>query len=88
MDACMYSRVDGRVHGYIVHIPGSFATSGSQYETYTWPPVFYDIACTGEETTLWDCPYGLSDVGQTCGFDAAVTCQGNGWHCDTAECKT
>ena len=60
-----------------MQISGSFATSGSQYETSTWPPVFYDITCTGEESSLWDCAYSTSDAGRACGFDAAATCQGN-----------
>ena len=57
-------------------IIGSFATSGSVYETSTWPPVVHDITCTGQEASLWNCSYSLSSSGQACGFDAAVVCQG------------
>ena len=37
----------------------------------------YGIACSGEETSLWNCSYSLSDIGVACGYDAAVICQGN-----------
>ena len=36
----------------------------------------HDITCTGQEASLWDCSYSLSNIGQACGFDAAVVCQG------------
>ena len=60
-----------------LYILGSFATSGSAYETSTWPTLVYDITCIGDETTLLDCSYSLSSTAQTCGRDAAVVCQGN-----------
>lgn len=55
---------------------GSFAASESIYQTSTWPPVIYDITCTGAEASIWDCSYSLSNSGQACGFDAAIVCQG------------
>ena len=36
----------------------------------------YGITCSGEETSLWNCSYSLSDIGVACGYDAAVVCQG------------
>ena len=39
----------------------------------------------GEEASLWDCAYSLFDIGQTCGSDAAVICQGN--NTDNAWCR-
>ena len=73
----MNTRLDGLKSVFFLQISGSFATNGSLYETSRWPTVFYDTVCTGEEASLWDCAYSLSDVGQACRFDAAVTCQGS-----------
>ena len=55
---------------------GSIALFGG-YDTNAWPTVMYGIACSGEETSLWNCSYSLFDIGVACGYDAAVICQGN-----------
>ena len=55
-------------------ILGSIALYGG-YNTNIWPSVVYGITCSGEETSLFDCVYRLTDNGGTCGSDASVICQ-------------
>ena len=56
-------------------ILGTFALY-RDYQTNTWPPVIHDLACMGNETSLFDCAYSLVDTGRACGYDASVICQG------------
>ena len=59
----------------MIYFVGSVALLGG-YDTNEWPPVMYDITCTGEETSLWNCSYNLTDNGGTCRYDASVICRG------------
>ena len=54
---------------------GSVALLGG-YDTNEWPPVMYDIICTGEETSLWNCSYSLTDNREACRYDASAICRG------------
>ena len=59
----------------MLYFIGSVALFGG-YDTNEWPPLIYDITCTGEETSLWNCSYSLTDNGGTCGYDASAICRG------------
>ena len=48
------------------------------YINYEWPIAFYELHCYGNESSIWDCSYVISDNGSSCAQsdDAAVTCMG------------
>ena len=58
-------------------LSGAIATRGS-YTEYTWPFHIIDINCTGNERTIWDCPYNKLFHVHTCtqAQDASLRCQG------------
>ena len=65
---------------YHIFIVGAIPASG-YYTDYVWPFGIIDLNCTGNESSIWNCPYnGTSDF-YTCpsSHDASVICQGN--HC-------
>ena len=47
------------------------------YDTNVWPTVMYDVSCSGDETSLWNCSYSVLENGVDCDHDASVTCKGN-----------
>ena len=56
--------------------PGALATTGISID-YEWPVGIYELNCTGDEATLWDCIYHTNDsVGLQCSQynDASVSC--------------
>ena len=56
---------------------GAIAASG-YYTDYNWPFGIIDLNCTGNESSIWNCPYnGTSDF-YSCpsNHDASVICQG------------
>ena len=48
------------------------------YINYEWPIAFYELHCYGNESSIWDCSYVISDDGSSCAQsdDAAVFCMG------------
>ena len=63
-------------HSY-VHIHSSIGFNIiSISSSYYYPVHVSDLACTGDENTIWDCPY-TNINSQSCGRydDAAVVCQ-------------
>ena len=57
---------------------GDIAASG-YYTDYLWPFGIIDLNCTGNESSIWNCPYnGTSDF-YLCpsSHDASVICQGD-----------
>ena len=48
------------------------------YINYEWPIAFYELHCYGNESSIWDCSYVISDDGSSCtqSDDAAVLCMG------------
>ena len=61
----------------MVHLSGSTAIK-NLYINYEWPIAFYELHCYGNESSIWDCSYVISDDGSSCtqSDDAAVTCMG------------
>ena len=63
----------------IIMIPnaGALATTGV-FIDYEWPVGLYELNCTGNEATLWDCIYHTTNdsVGLQCSqyTDASVFC--------------
>ena len=56
---------------------GAIPASG-YYTDYNWPFGIIDLNCTGNESSIWNCPYnGTSDF-YSCpsNHDASVICQG------------
>ena len=61
---------------YLIYI-GAIAASG-YYTDHHWPSGVIDVNCTGNESSIWNCPYnGISDF-YSCPshHDASVICQG------------
>ena len=55
---------------------GAIPISG-YYSTNKWPFGIIDLNCTGNENTIWDCPYnGTHDYTCLWNRDASVICQG------------
>ena len=60
-----------------MYLPGAIATK-NLYINYEWPIAFYELHCYGNESSIWDCSYIISDDGSSCvqSDDAAVFCMG------------
>ena len=58
-----------------MYLPGAIATKNHNYE---WPIAFDELHCYGNESSIWDCLYDISDNGSSCtqSDDAAVVCMG------------
>ena len=58
-----------------MYLPGAIAMKNYNYE---WPIAFDELHCYGNESSIWDCLYDISDNGSSCtqSDDAAVVCMG------------
>ena len=61
----------------MVYLPGAIATK-NHYINYEWPIAFHELHCYGNESSIWNCSYNISDDGSSCAQsdDAAVFCMG------------
>ena len=55
---------------------GAIAASG-YYSSNSWPFGIIDLNCTGQEDTVWNCPYNGTAENYTCpsNHDASLICQ-------------
>ena len=60
-----------------MYLPGAIGTK-NLYIDYEWPIAFYELHCYGNESSIWDCSYVISDSGSSCAQsdDGAVFCMG------------
>ena len=64
---------------WLIHIVGAIAKTSFYTETIL-PHTMFNMSCTGDETTLFDCVYSeVVSVGSYCYSyeDASVICQGS-----------
>lgn len=60
-----------------LHFSGAIAAHGSFNEIIR-PISIFDINCTGNEATIWDCPHNALSTNSTCDQqqDASIRCRG------------
>ena len=60
-----------------MYLPGATVIK-NLYINYEWPNAFYELHCYGNESSIWDCSYVISDDDSSCAQsdDAAVLCMG------------